>query len=121
MARKFLMLATLALLGLGRAVAADDVNVEQAPAHQGALNSVPDYLVVADDFQLSEAGALQRLEWWGGYPAPEPPDTDDFIVTIYADADGQPGEVVASYGPGLGATREAAHTGRPVDTRKGGR
>ena len=108
MARKcFVMLVALALLGLGRAVAAD-VQVEQAPAHRGALNSVPDYLVVADDFQLSEAASLLRLEWWGGYPDPGVPETDDFVVTIYGDVDGQPGEVVASYGPGLGASREAS-------------
>lgn len=65
----------------------------------------------ADSFTLAVTEQIEQVRWWGAYlvaGAPLPCGTildDDFILTIHADAGGQPGAIVSTNPLGSSATR----------------
>jgi hypothetical protein len=85
---------------------------EQLPKEFYGADSDTNNSIVADDFMLPRSANLGRIEWWGGHGAPWGAPPEDFTVRVYADAGGQPGALLRTYGPGLNVTREA--TGRTV-------
>lgn len=62
----------------------------------GLESSVDAGLQNADNFSLSGANTLTDLAWWGSYSNL---DTDSFVVRIFSDTSGNPGNLLYSYTP----------------------
>ncbi|MGD8452217.1 MAG: RHS repeat-associated core domain-containing protein [Phycisphaerae bacterium] len=50
--------------------------------------------ILADDFSLAETTLITGLRWWGAYAYGDVPDTDDFTLRFYDEADFFPGSLV---------------------------
>ena len=59
-------------------------------------------LTVADDFQLANSASVQRIVWWGSYPSIHlpTPTTDNFTLRLFADQQGRPGALLATFAAG---------------------
>ena len=113
---KFLIALMICGLILSNTVRATSIVYEQLPGHYGGYMSgqygdyPPDPLLftVADDFQLSQLAEIVGIKWWGGYGSPnQSTPTDNFIIMLFDDNAGEPGNLLYHFNVGLAPVREA--------------
>jgi len=106
-------IASFTLLGfisLSTTAWASAPDYQQLPSHDGGFSSDPATIIVADDFQLTQEASLQSITWWGGYASSDYlpiPDTDNFLISLYADDSGKPGSLLQTINVGDSASRNS--------------
>lgn len=99
----------VAAMALRASVVAAEVTVFEQPPHEGGgFGADGVSIIVAEDFTLAAGARVSAVVWWGAYMSlvGEPiPETDDFTIRVYGDADGAPGALVAFYAAGNGVAR----------------
>lgn len=112
---RFLIALMVCGLILSNAGWATSIVYEQLPGHSGGYMSgqygdyPPDTLLctVADDFQLSQPAEIVGIKWWGGYGSPyQPTPIDNFIIMLFDDNAGEPGNLLQYFNVGA-AVRNA--------------
>lgn len=109
-----LMVCGLTLTFFTNTAWASPIVYEQLPGHYGGYLSggvcPPDTLLitVADDFQLSQPAEIVGIKWWGGYVSPyQPTPVDNFIIMLFDDNAGEPGNLLYRFNVGVAPVRKA--------------